>query len=53
MAVQGYFNYFAIHGNLNSLAAFGYHMGVIWYKVIRKRGQKWAMTWENFIVSGG
>jgi hypothetical protein len=48
-AVSGYYNYFAIHGNLKSLASFGYQLGKIWYWTICRRGQKRKMTWEKFI----
>ena len=47
--VQGYYNYFAIHDNLDVLSTFRYLLGKIWYKVICRRGQKRKITWEKFI----
>jgi group II intron reverse transcriptase/maturase len=46
---RGYYNYFAIHGNLGMMSAFRYHLGVLWYRAICRRGQKRRMTWEQFI----
>jgi group II intron reverse transcriptase/maturase len=46
---NGYYNYYAIHDNLDTLSSFQYHLGAIWYKTIRRRGQKRRMTWKQFI----
>jgi group II intron reverse transcriptase/maturase len=47
--VRGYFNYFAIHDNLQVLSAFSYQLGIIWYRAICGRGQRRRMTWRQFI----
>jgi group II intron reverse transcriptase/maturase len=48
-SVQGYYNYFAIHDNLESLVALRYFLGKLWFKTINRRGQKRSMTWVKFI----
>jgi group II intron reverse transcriptase/maturase len=47
--VRGYYNYHAIHDNLGPLTKFRYWLGTIWFKTIRRRGQKRKMTWKEFI----
>jgi group II intron reverse transcriptase/maturase len=46
---RGYYNYYAIHGNLGMMSSFRYQLGVIWYRTICRRGQKRKMTWEKFV----
>jgi group II intron reverse transcriptase/maturase len=47
--VRGYFNYFAIHDNLDTLGAFRASLLKLWFKVIRRRSHKARMTWERFL----
>jgi group II intron reverse transcriptase/maturase len=49
LVVKGYFNYFAVHDNLNMLSKFKSLLCNIWLKVIRRRSHKSIMTWESFI----
>lgn len=46
--VRGYYNYYAIPGNISSLETF--HTQVIrhWLKALRRRSQRHRMTWERF-----
>ena len=46
--LTGYFNYFAIHDNLDTLGSFRHALGRLWLKVIRRRSHKARMTWERF-----
>lgn len=47
--VKGYFNYFAVHDNLDVLGKFRQSVAKLWLKVIRRRSHKARMTWERFI----
>jgi RNA-directed DNA polymerase len=46
--VQGYFNYHAVPGNMDSLNVF--RARAIWrrYRALRRRSQRSRMTWERF-----
>lgn len=46
--VQGYFNYHAIPGNMDSLNAFRAQVSWRWYRALRRRSQRTRMTWERF-----
>jgi group II intron reverse transcriptase/maturase len=46
--VQGYFNYYAVPGNLASLRSFRFEVRKRWLHVIRRRSQRSGMTWELF-----
>jgi len=48
--LQGYYRYFAVPNNLNSLNQFRYELCRLWFKALRRRSQKAAksMTWEKF-----
>jgi len=46
--VQGYFNYHAVPGNLDSLKAFRHQVIWRWYRALRRRSQRTRMTWERF-----
>ncbi|MDR1657523.1 MAG: hypothetical protein LBT47_08215, partial [Deltaproteobacteria bacterium] len=35
--VRGYYNYYAIHDNLDTLGTFRYALGALWMKVVRRR----------------
>src|SRR5215469_12904572 len=43
--VQGYFNYHAVPGNLDSLSAFRNRVTRLWRNVLIRRGQKHHLTW--------
>jgi len=46
--VQGYFNYHAVPGNLDSLKAFRHQVIWRWYRALRRRSQRSRMTWARF-----
>jgi len=46
--VQGYLNYHAVPGNMDSLKSFRAQVIWRWYRALRRRGQKSRMTWERF-----
>jgi len=46
--VQGYFNYHAIPGNMDSLNSFRAQVIWRWYRALRRRSQRSRMTWERF-----
>ena len=46
--IQGYFNYYAVPGNLASLQNFRCEVRKRWLRVIRRRGQRSRITWELF-----
>jgi RNA-directed DNA polymerase len=46
--VQGYFNYHAIPGNMDSLNSFRAQVIWRWYRALRRRSQRDPMTWERF-----
>ena len=46
--IRGYDNYHAIPGNLPALRNFRRLILLYWLKMLRKRGQKHAMTWKKF-----
>jgi group II intron reverse transcriptase/maturase len=45
--VQGYFNYHAVPGNIDSLAAFRYRVIRLWRSILIHRGQKHHLTWAR------
>ena len=47
-AVQGYYNYFAVPGNLRRLVSFRHALGKIWRKILCRRSQQGRMTWDTF-----
>jgi group II intron reverse transcriptase/maturase len=47
-AVQGYYNYFAVPGNMSRLSSFRYALGKIWRKILCRRSQKGRMPWDVF-----
>jgi group II intron reverse transcriptase/maturase len=47
-AVQGYYNYFAVHGNIDRLSSFRHALSIIWYKVLCRRSQRGRVRWEAF-----
>jgi len=46
--VQGYFNYHAVPGNMDSLNSFRAQVIWRWYRALRRRSQRNKMTWERF-----
>jgi RNA-directed DNA polymerase len=46
--VQGYFNYHAVPGNLDSLNSFRAQVIFRWYRALRRRSQRDRMTWDRF-----
>ncbi len=46
-AVQGYFNYHAVPGNIASLRSFRLEVVRRWLRALRRRGQKHPMTWDR------
>ena len=46
--VQGYFNYQAVPGNMDSLNSFRAQVIWRWYRALRRRSQRSRMTWERF-----
>jgi RNA-directed DNA polymerase len=45
--VQGYFNYHAVPGNLDSLAVFRQRVTLIWRRTLIRRGQKRRLDWTR------
>jgi group II intron reverse transcriptase/maturase len=45
--VQGYFNYHAVPGNMDSLNSFRGQVIWRWYRALRRRSQRDRMTWER------
>ena len=45
--VQGYFNYQAVPGNMDSLNSFRAQVIWRWYRALRRRSQRSRMTWER------
>jgi RNA-directed DNA polymerase len=46
--VQGYFNYYAVPGNIYAMGSFRAQIKQIWLRALRRRSQKHRMTWERF-----
>jgi RNA-directed DNA polymerase len=47
--VQGYFNYHAVPGNLDSLGVFRQRSLVIWWHALRRRSQKRPLSWTRML----
>jgi group II intron reverse transcriptase/maturase len=47
-AVQGYFNYHAVPGNMDSLNSFRAQVIWRWYRALRRRSQRDKMTWDRY-----
>lgn len=45
--VQGYYQYYAVPGNLRRLGVFRERLRRQWRQVLRRRGQKQRLTWEK------
>jgi RNA-directed DNA polymerase len=48
--VQGYFNYYAVPGNLASLGVFRDRVLALWWRTIRRRSQKRRIPWTRILV---
>jgi hypothetical protein len=48
--VQGYFNYYAVPGNLASLGVFRDRVLALWWRTIRRRSQKRRISWTRILV---
>jgi len=47
--VQGYFNYHAVPGNMDSLNCFRSQVIWLWFRALRRRGQRHPITWAGFL----
>jgi RNA-directed DNA polymerase len=47
--VQGYFNYYAVPGNLASLGVFRDRVLVLWWRTVRRRSQKRRISWTRIL----
>ena len=45
--VQGYFNYYAVPGNLDSLLTFRARLTRLWRTQLRQRGQRHRLNWDR------
>jgi len=48
--LQGYFNYYAVPGNLNTLGVFRDRVLRLWGKTLRRRSQKSRFTWARRVA---
>jgi RNA-directed DNA polymerase len=48
--VQGYFNYYAVPGNLESLAVFRDRLLGLWWHTLRRRSQKHRLSWTRMLT---
>ena len=46
--MTGYFRYFAIPGNIQTLGSFRTQVTRYWLRALRRRGQKHHLNWETF-----
>ena len=46
--IVGYYNYYAVSGNLQVLNNFQSEIGRYWIKALRRRSQRSNMTWDKF-----
>jgi RNA-directed DNA polymerase len=45
--VRGFNQYFGVPTNIKALAAFRYHVAVLWYRALRRRSQKDRTMWDK------
>src|SRR5437870_7868158 len=50
--VQGYFNYYAVPGNLESLAVFRERLLGLWWRTLRRRSQQHRLPWTRMLTLG-
>jgi RNA-directed DNA polymerase len=49
--VQGYFNYYAVPGNLTSLGVFRDRVLALWWRTIRRRSHKHRKSWTRILAN--
>jgi hypothetical protein len=47
VVLLGHYRYYGVPGNSRNLNAFHYHLGRIWFSVLRRRSQRHRLTWER------
>jgi group II intron reverse transcriptase/maturase len=50
--VQGYFNYYAVPGNLDRLAVFRERLLGLWWRRLRRRSQRHRFSWSRTLKLG-
>jgi group II intron reverse transcriptase/maturase len=50
--VQGYFTYYAVPGNLESLAVFRDRLLGLWWRTLRRRSQQRHLPWTSMLALG-
>lgn len=48
--VQGYFNYYAVTGNLTSLGVFRDRVLALWWRTLRRRSQRRRISWTRVLA---
>jgi len=48
--VQGWLNYHAVPGNMDRLNAFRSQVLRLWFRALRRRGQRRPLTWARFLA---
>jgi hypothetical protein len=48
--ILGYFNYYAVPGNLTSLGVFRVRVLVLWWRALRRRSQKHRISWTRTLT---
>jgi RNA-directed DNA polymerase len=48
--VQGYFNYYAVPGNLTSLGVFRDRVLALWWRTLRRRSQRRRISWTRILA---
>jgi len=50
--VRGYFNYYAVPGNLESLAIFRKRLRALWWQTLGRRSQQRHLSWTRMMALG-
>jgi RNA-directed DNA polymerase len=50
--VRGYFNYYAVPGNLTSLGTFRERVLALWWRSLRRRSQRRSISWTRILALG-
>jgi group II intron reverse transcriptase/maturase len=48
--VRGYFNYYAVPGNLTSLGVFRDRVLALWWRTLRRRSQQRSVSWTRILT---
>ncbi|MCA9558948.1 MAG: hypothetical protein KC583_10330 [Myxococcales bacterium] len=48
LKLRGHMNYYGLRGNSRSINRFHYEVRRLWFKWLRRRSQRTALTWEKF-----